>query len=544
MQKERKAPIEGEKGGFLSGVGILGTATVLSKMIGLFYRIPIVSLVGIGGMAYFLAASHIYVTLYLIVSAGLPVAVSILVAEKCAACDRVGIARVFRLSLACFALLGTLGAGALLLLAEEIADRIGLPDAALCLRVIAPTLLFSCISAAIRGYFQGLRRMTPTAVSEVIESLSKLIFGLGFAKYAVTRGYPKDVTAAFAVGGLLVGACLSMLYLTVQKLRDRHWVNADLTGGTEGVGETLLRILRIAAPVTGNALVLSIASVIDTALIPSRLLSSGLEPSEAEALYSGYGNLALPLFNFPAALITPIALALVPYLSAAIRSQSREGEWNVTASALRLATLLSIPASMGLSVFSAPILQLLYPREPSAVASAAPLLSILALSVLTSCLITVTNAILSAYGKASRALISMALGAGCKLIMEYFLVGNADVGIYGAPISTFLCNLVVTVCNLWTVTRCAKGSFSAGRLFFRPFLASSVAVGCAGAVYLALPPDGLLHTVGVLLSVAVAGGVYLFSALRNGTLSGEDLLLFPKGDRIAGLLLRARKGSG
>lgn len=544
MQKEKKAPIGGEKGGFLSGVGILGTATVLSKMIGLFYRIPIVSLVGIGGMAYFLAASHIYVTLYLIVSAGLPVAVSILVAEKCAACDRVGIARVFRLSLACFTLLGTLGAGVLFLFSEEIADRIGLPDAALSIRVIAPCLLFSCISAAIRGYFQGLRRMIPTAVSEVIESLSKLIFGLGFAKYAVSRGYPKDVTAAFAVGGLLVGVCLSMLYLTVQKLRDRCPTEANTALGTDGSGRTLLRILKIAAPVTGNAVVLSIASVIDTALIPSRLLSAGLDTAEAEALYSGYGNLALPLFNFPAALITPIALALVPYLSAAIRSRNREGEWNVTASALRLATLLSIPAAMGLSVFSAPILQLLYPREPSAVASAAPLLSILALSVLTSCLITVTNAILSAYGKASRALISMALGAGCKLIMEYFLVGNADVGIYGAPISTFLCNLVVTVCNLWTVTRCIKGSFSAGRLFFRPFLASSVAVGCAGAVYLALPPDGMLHTVGVLLSVAVAGGVYLFSALRNGTLSRDDLLLFPKGDRIAGLLLRARKGSG
>lgn len=538
MQKEKRTE---EKGGFLSGVGILGAATVTSKIIGLFYRIPIVSLVGIGGMAYFLAASHVYVTLYLIVSAGLPVAVSILVAEKYAVCDRIGIARVFRISLLCFTLLGLGGAGFLMLGADAIADRIGLPDAALCLRVIAPTLFFSCISAAMRGYFQGLRRMIPTAVSEVIESLSKLIFGLGFAKYAVSRGYPKEVTAAFAVGGLLVGVCLSTLYLTALKLCETSPTEENGAEEAEGRGRTLLRILRIAAPVTGNAIVLSIASVIDTALIPSRLLSLGLDSAEAEALYSGYGNLALPLFNFPAALITPIALALVPYLSAAIRSRNREGEWNVTASALRLSTLLAIPASMGLSVFALPILQLLYPRETSAVASAAPLLSILALSVLSSCLITVTNAILSAYGKAGRALVSMSIGASVKIFLEYFLVGNAAVGIYGAPISTFLCNLIVTALNLWAVSRCTRGRFSAGRLFFRPFFAASIAVGCAGAVYLLLPSEGMLRVAGVLPSVAVAGAVYLFTVLRNGTLYKEDLLLLPKGERLAAFLFREKR---
>ena len=538
MQKEKRTE---EKGGFLSGVGILGAATVTSKIIGLFYRIPIVSLVGIGGMAYFLAASHVYVTLYLIVSAGLPVALSILVAERYAVCDRAGAIRVFRISLLCFALLGLFGAGGLFFGAEAIALRIGLPDAALCLKVIAPTLLFSCISAAMRGYFQGLRRMTPTAVSEVIESLSKLIFGLGLAKYAVSHGYPKEVTAAFAVGGLLVGVCLSTLYLTALKLCDTSLAEENGAGEAEGRGRTLLKILRIAAPVTGNALVLSIASVIDTALIPSRLLSLGLDSAEAEALYSGYGNLALPLFNFPTALITPIALALVPYLSAAIRSQSREGEWSVTASALRLSTLLAIPASMGLSVFSLPILRLLYPRESSAVASAAPLLSILALSVLSSCLITVTNAILSAYGRAGRALVSMSIGAFVKIFLEYLLVGNAAVGIYGAPISTFLCNLIVTALNLWAVSRCTRGRFSAGRLFFRPFFAASIAVGCAGAVYLLLPSEGMLRAAGVLPSVAVAGAVYLFTVLRNGTLHKEDLLLLPKGERLAAFLFREKR---
>ncbi|MBR2907797.1 MAG: polysaccharide biosynthesis protein [Clostridia bacterium] len=526
---------------FFSGVGILTVAAVLSKIIGLLYRIPLVRAIGIGGMAYFLAASHIYVTLYLIASAGLPLAVSILVAEREACGDAVGAVKVYRAALLLFLCLG--GAGSLFLFfgAEFISARIGLAGAALCLRAIAPTLLFSCVSAAIRGYFQGFQKMAPTAVSEVIESLGKLVFGLLLAHFAVSRGYDKTVCAAFAVTGLTLGVFLSMLYLLVMKLgfSPERALGEHISGrGDNGRPNesSFLRILRIAAPVTCSSLVLSVASVVDTVLISGRLQDAGFDTHIAETMYSSYGNLALPLFNLPASLITPVSLALVPLLSSAFRSGRRGEERTVIASAMRITALLAIPASMGLSVFSEPILTLLYPRETAAVAIAAPLLSILALSVLFSCFMTVTNAILSTYGHPGKALLSMSVGALVKIASEYFLVGNPDTNIYGAPVSTFLCNLIVTSMNLYFVYRYSPGSESISSVFGKPFLASSVGVSLAGGVYVLLSMYGGFAAWKVLLAVLTAALGYLIAAVRSRALRREDVEAIPMGKKLARLL--------
>lgn len=529
---------------FLSGVGILTAAAVLSKAVGLLYRIPLVATVGIGGMAYFLAANHIYVTLYLIASAGLPLAVSILVAEREAVGDAAGAVRVYRTALTLFLCLG--GAGSLFLFfgAEFIAVRIGLEGAELCIAAIAPTLLFSCISAAIRGYFQGFQKMVPTAVSEVIESVGKLVFGLGLAQFAVSHGYDKTVSAAFAVTGLTVGVFLSMIYLVVMKLRrspERSLAEHISESETAKRGSSFLRILRIAAPVTCSSLVLSVASVVDTVLISGRLQAAGFDSHIAETMYSSYGNLALPLFNLPASLITPVSLALVPLLSSAFRSGKRGEERTVIASAMRLTALLAIPASMGLSVFAEPILTLLYPRETAAVAIASPLLSILALSVLFSCFMTVTNAILSTYGHPGRALISMSVGAAVKIVSEYFLVGNPDTNIYGAPVSTFLCNLIVTSMNLYFVYRYSPGSEPISSVFGKPFLASAVGVGGAGVVYVLLMAAGDFAAWKVLLSVGVAALGYLLTAVRNRALRKEDIEAVPLGRKLSKILFPESK---
>lgn len=530
---------------FFSGVGVLTAAALVSKIIGLLYRIPLVSAIGIGGMAYFLAANHIYVTLYLIASAGLPLALSILVAERDALKDRDGAVKVYRTALLLFLTLGGVGSLFLFFGAGFISQRIGLEGAELCMMAIAPTLLFSCVSAAVRGYFQGFQKMAPTAVSEVIESLGKLVFGLGLAHFAVSRGYDKTVCAAFAVAGLTLGVLLSMLYLLVMKLffSPERSLGEEMPGkdAEREAGESsFLRILRIAAPVTCSSIVLSVASVVDTVLISGRLQDAGFDTHIAELMYSSYGNLALPLFNLPASLITPVSLALVPLLSSAFRSGKRGEERTVIASAMRITALLSIPASMGLSVFAEPILTLLYPRETAAVSIAAPLLSILALSVLFSCFMTVTNAILSTYGHPGRALFSMSVGALVKIVTEYFLVGNPDTNIYGAPVSTFLCNLIVTSINLYFVYRYSPGSEPISSVFGKPFLASAVGVSVAGGVYVLLSAAGGFASWKVLLSVLTAALGYLFTAVRNRALRREDVESIPMGKKLARVLFQER----
>ena len=528
---------EGSKKRFFSGVSILSAATLISKVIGLFYRIPLVSVIGIGGMAYFLAANHIYITLYLIFASGLPAAISVLVSEKRALQDHNGAVGVYRTALSLFLLFGLLGSATLFFFADEIAVRIGLAGAGDSIRVIAPTLLFASIASAIRGYFQGCERMLPTAVSEVIEAVSKLIFGLLGAKYAISRGYPRSVASAFAVLGVTVGVFLSMLYLVLARTfalqREK-----SCRGAIEK--RHLSALLRIAAPMTFSSVLLSLTSLVDTALIPRRLLSAGFSAEEAEIAYSGYGNLALPLFHLPTSLITPISLSLVPLLASARRAGRHHDEESVTRAALRLTALLALPASMGLAVFSLPILRLLYPRE-QAVELAAPLLTVLAVSVLLSALITVTNAMLTAYGHPGYTTVAMLLGAAVKVLAEYQLVGLPACNIFGAPISSFLCQFTVCAVNFCAIFRysaSAKGIFS---VLFRPFLAALPPIMASAGIYFLLRQTPLLPPVCTLSSMLAAAIGYLFLAGRCGAIYPSDLDAIPLPRFVHGLLFAREK---
>lgn len=510
---------------FVSGVGVLSVATLISKMIGLFYRIPLVSVIGIGGMAYFLAANHLYITLYLVFAAGLPSAIAVLVSERRVQNDHNGAVGVYRTALSLFFALGAIFSFALFFFSESIAVWIGLPGAARSLMVIAPTLMFSCISSAIRGYFQGYEKMLPTAVSEVIESAGKLIFGLIGATYASLQGYSKDLVSAFAVFGVTIGVFLSTLYLVISKLLfDRKCPLCSITHGKKSYFSALLCVVM---PMTCSAVVLSLVSVVDTVLIPTRLRVAGVAEEMVEMMYSSYGNLALPLYNLPTSLITPIALALVPMLSAARRIGGRKDEEGVTGTALRLTVLLAIPASFGLAIFSFPILRLLYPNE-EAVVLAAPLLSLLAVSVLLSSLITVTNAMLIAYGNSCYAMLSMLCGAVVKVFSEYVLVGLPSWNIYGAPISTFFCGLTVCVINLGFVLRKSKMISGVFGIFLRPTIAALPAVGIAAGVYLGLLRSAVFSSsICILPAMAVAVMLYAIFALWNGALGREELMALP-----------------
>ena len=202
---------------FLSGVAIMTLSTAIVKIIGLLYKIPMLSYLGTEGMAYFNAAYDIYTMFYMISTAGLPVAVSILISENRVRGNVRNIRRIYRVTVSMFFVIGCAGMLAMIFGSGWFADRIGIDDSSYCIVAIAPTLFLICISSALRGYFQGHQIMTPTAVSQIIEALGKLLVGLFLASWALKKGYSLPVVAAFAVLGLTIGVAVSMLYLIFTK---------------------------------------------------------------------------------------------------------------------------------------------------------------------------------------------------------------------------------------------------------------------------------------------------------------------------------------
>lgn len=518
----------GNEHGFFSGVLLLSASTLLVKVIGLASKIPLIAVLGAEGMGYFNSAYEIYALLCTLSTAGLPVALSVLISAAHARGDEIGIGRIYRCAVRLFLALGLIGSLAMLLFAKPIAYAIGNADADTSMMAIAPALLCICMASAVRGYFQGYHRMGPTAVSQLIEALGKLGFGVLFAVIAIRSGQRLSVAAAYAVFGITLGTVISALYLWIMKaVNGKRTRFSDHAQATQKGRASLVSLLRIAFPVTVSSAVLGVTRMVDMALILRRLGDIGTALSRANEIYGSYTTLALPVFSLIPALITPVALSLVPKLSAAIEGKTSEGQSRVVNDALRLTVLLAMPASMGISLYARPILSILFSGEPEAVAIAAPLLSVLGASVFFSCMITTTNAILQAYRKQNLPIVSTVIGAAVKIVGAYFLVGEPSVGIFGAPVSTFLCNVTVTVLNLWFIHGCVPRTERAGRLYFRPLVASLGAMLVSLLLYMPIARGTQSEVLGFLAALPTALIAYVLLSFLVGAVTKEDLNLLP-----------------
>ena len=206
----------------MSGVLVLSLSTVIVKIIGLAVKIPMLATLGAEGMGYFNSAYEIYALLCVISTAGLPVALSMLVSAGRERGDGAAVRSIYRSALGLFLVLGSLGSGIMLIFSKQIAELVGNSEAYLCIMAISPALFFICFSSAVRGYFQGLEDMMHTAVSQLVEAVGKLLFGVGFGVLALRMGASLPLAAAMSVLGLTLGIFLSSTYLFfVKELSER-----------------------------------------------------------------------------------------------------------------------------------------------------------------------------------------------------------------------------------------------------------------------------------------------------------------------------------
>ena len=519
---DRSVSRESRSNGFFSGVFVLSLSTVIVKIIGLVYKIPMLSLLGSEGMGYFNSAYELYTLFCVISTAGLPVAMSVMISSSLSRGDGHA-TRIFKVSMRLFLVLGLLGSVILVFFARPFAGFLGGNRVLRCIFAIAPTVFFICLASAYRGYFQGFGKMAPTAISQVIEALGKLILGLIFALLALRSGFATETVAAFAVLGLTLGTAASALYLALAKRFDRR-----KSPMLEGRGEWILpELLRTAIPVTLSSAVISITKVIDMTMILRRMQSLGLDSEEAFAAYGNYTTLALPLFSLAPALIGAVAMPLIPALSRAVAAGDRDGQVDAATDAMKLTSVIAMPVSLGLALFARPILELIFSGQTEAIEAASPLLCILGISVPLSCLITVSNAVLQAYKRAGIPILSMAIGSGLKILLAYFLIGKPEIGIAGAPISTFFCDLTICFVNFYYIGKCMPRMPRLSETFLRPFLAAAVSVTVARVVYNGCVSYFEASAVITLAAVCLAAVCYLITTVLFGVLGKKELSMMP-----------------
>lgn len=529
---------------FFSGVLLLTLSTVLVKLIGLFYKIPMLSYLGAEGMGYFNSAYEIYALFCVISTAGLPVALSVLISGTVARGEGARVPRIYRTTLSVFLWIGIVGTLVMWFFAGTFCRLIKSDNAFLCMRSISPTVFLVCLSSAIRGYFQGYQKMFPTAFSQLLESVGKLVFGLLLARHAMQKGYDTSVVAAYAGVGLTLGTALSAIYLILAKSRFKpscEWMEESSTAPSEcRPGGVLGQLCRLAIPMTLGASLVSLTKLVDMAMILRRLQSIGFDEIAANEAYGSYTTLALSVFGLIPALVNSVALPLVPMLSAAIASKNKERQAQMVRISYLLTSLFALPAALGLSAFAKPVLMLLFGGDPVAVETAAPLLSYLGISVFLSCMITATNSVLHAYQVVNRPILAMLAGAVIKVIAAYLLIGIPGIAMAGAPISTFLCNTTVVLLNLYFASSLCKQP-SIQEVFLRPLWASVLAVGISFGGYLWMTWRWGSSTRMTLISLTLTVVLYFLFSCLMGVLKEKDLATIPMGKKLIGLLDRVRK---
>ena len=518
---------------FMGGAAILAGAVAVTKLLGALYKIPLGNLLDREGMAHFYAAYNIYSLLLVLSTAGLPVALSRM-ASRAAAQRRYGaVRRCLHLGLALLAALGQVCSAVMCLLPEALAAALHDPDAAPALRTLGPAVLLVCLSAALRGYSQGLGDMVPTAAGQVAESAGKLLIGLGLCLYLLRQGAGTDLCAAGAIGGVTAGAGLGLLVTAL--LLPRRAALPEVRDVPPASSRVLRELLRTGIPITVGAAGMSLITLLDQALVTATLRDTlGYTTAETTALYGEY-TFGMTLFMLPPSFIYPVTVSLVPDIAAALARGDRAAAGRSTAAALKLTTLIALPAGAGLSVLAGPILRLLYPAVPATAEAAAYHLTILGIACIFVCLMVATNGVLQAYGKEYIPVVTLLCGGILKIVTNYLMVGDPTTNVRGAPVSTLYCYALIVVLNLIAIARCVPERPSYFRLFGKPLLITAVMALAARSSY-----DLLARVLparwAVLPAIAAAAVVYCVLVLALGAVTRADVAGLPKGEKIARIL--------
>ena len=552
---------------FFGGATILAVGIATVKIIGMLYKIPLVSVIGDAGYADFSNAYNIYSVLLTISTAGLPVALSKMVSEASTMGRRDQVHKVFRVALGAFLALGLISFFIMYFGAARLAGLMGDSMAADSIRVLSPAVVCVGCLAAFRGYAQGHGNMVPTAASQVIEALCKLVIGLALAVYLMGLGRPEHEGAAGAIAGVTVGTILALGYMVVSFALQRRREDPCLDRSTDSAGGILKTLLTIAIPITLTSSMVGIVTVIDSALVQSQLQKALLTVPDSWALYedfldfgplsaalaggadsaaaltaaeeasrSLYGNYAgtLTIYNLPSSLMVAITASVIPAISAALARRSRKSARRIAAASLRMCAIAALPMGVGLLVLGEPIIRLLFRSLDPVLAGA--LLSTLGVASIFVCVMMVCNSILQAYGFINLPVVIMLLGGVVKIAVNYNLVVMPQVGIYGAPMGNVLCFGLVCVLDLIVVSRVIPGFPGLFSLFGKPVLAAAVMGGAVWGCYGLTSRLIESNTVCTLLSICVGGAVYLALIVLLRALTRDELALMPKGDKIARLL--------
>lgn len=488
---------------FLIGAFILGMAGVISKLLGAVYRIPLARLLGGEGMGLYQMAYPIYTTILSLATAGVPVAISVLVARKETEGLKGDSHRIFRVSLA---LLVVLGAVLFLLVfkgAHFFAFRVlREPRAYYPIMAISPAIFFAGLMAVFRGYFQGHQWMLPTAVSQVVEQIFRVAFVLILAFFLFPRGL--EYAAAGATFGAVIGGVAGLgvlIFFYYRFCQEQKQQQVRLVHSGDSLPALGAEMVKLAVPVSVGAVVVPLVQMLDAVIVPTRLMASGYSTAHATELYGQLSGMASVLINLPTIFTIAIATSLVPAVAEAFAHKDLQALRGRINYGVRAAMLIALPATMGLYILAHQITDLLFATPEAGIP-----LEPLAFSVVMLAAFQISSAALQGMGRPDIPLRNLVITGILKVFFNFYLTGTF-LGIKGPAIGTVVAFLTGSLLNFYQLKKLTGGDLEGSRFLKLTSVAVMMAI-IVKAAYQWLVGAGVYSYYATVLSIAIGGLVY------------------------------------
>lgn len=540
--KEKK-----KKNTFAKNVLMLMFSQVLIKLLGLIYRFAITNVKGFGdvGNGYYSAGYQVYAVLLIISSQGIPGAVSKLVSNKVAKGKYNEAHRVFKVSMVVFGIIGFIASLLLLLSANFVSSKIlNVPDVSYVLKVLSPAIFFVCVSAVIRGYFAGLGTMKASSISQALEQFFNCVLTITFV-YALIGKEPYIMAAGGNLSTTLA-ILISFSYLIVfYKKNIKEWreESDDVVITTKEENKKMVKmIIATAIPLTVGSVISVVTSFIDTVTVSNciQIAYSGILKSkillEKEAMrLTGILSKVDTLVNLPLAVNLSFYSALIPEITAAISKKDFKSASKKISFSISSSLLILIPCAIGFIVLADPILKMLYPNASDGA-------HILQIAAVTMVFVGINHTIqgsLFGLGKMYTPALALLIGCVIKIGLNLVLITNPNINIYGAVISSFICQFVVFMIVYITMKRNIKVKFEPVKHIVKPLLAGLI----MGAVifFINYLFNGVIrNSILTIINIMIGAVVYLISVFALKILSKDEILMLPKGEKIYNLLVKLK----
>ena len=540
----------GHRNNFVLQGSLLAVAGILVRIIGMVYRIPLTAIISDEGNGYYTSAFSIYTLLLILSSYSMPTAISKLISQNLAKKKYRNTERVIRVSFLYSSLMGAVMAGILFFGADSIAELMKKPYAAFALRALAPTVWIMAYLGLLRGYFQGMGNMIPTAISQILEQIANAIVSVLMAYILFAKGKQADLlykSSEFsysygAMGGAIgtgAGAGLALLFVFVlfryqiPSLRRKGKKDQSLTDSYE---HSAMLLLFTMLPILFSSTVYNISSVLDDFLYSSIMTGLGSKTKQIVLEWGIFGEYHV-LFNIPVALANALSSSLIPVLTMAVASHDRKKTLSQIRVSVRFTLLIAVPCSIGMAILAEPLCRMLFPGKH--VSLLIQLTRVGSLAVLLYSLSTISNAILQGLGHLNiplyHSMIALVLHLGSLILFLYLRTG-----IYGVVLSNIVFALCMCLLNQHAIYKHTRFRIDLFRSLVMPGISALVMGGAAYALYfvihLVLPEHLRKGRIGSAVSLlpAVFLGIliYFFLLLRSHTLTKEDLDEMPMGGRL------------